>query len=237
MEVNYTKYSYQELLEVKGVIDKQKYPERYQRLLNEIELRIKNGETSTIENSEMDDDDASVLWDSLVVYNFNNRYYRIAFGLFYALVSVALLTQILPAFFHTKLANLPAYETTVDNIECKQYTFKQDGKNYTEYDLKVVSYGFTFYVIDMKASTCKNTANRINKGEKVTIWYDGDLIYQLARQNDVVLPYQYLKRYVWHAKVNNSFSFIIGFILFVSTFFRSFVNCITPQTYVPNKDD
>ena len=236
MEVNYSRYSYDELLEVKEVIDKDKFPQRYQRLLEEIELRIKNNDVSPQESIK-EDDDKSKLWEKLTVYNFEKRLHRYTFILFFSTCVTYFLTYIVPAVFHTKLANLPAYKTEIHNIECKRHTYRYRGRDHVYYNLELTSYGFTFYVPDMKRSHCKKAEKEFRTGELVTIWYENDLIYQLANESRVVLPYHYLKRYVWHENINYSFNYMIGLIIFVSIFFKSFVNCISPNSYIPNQKE
>lgn len=236
MEVNYSRYSYDELLEVKYAIDKNKFPQRYQRLLEEIELRIKNDDISTQENIE-EADDKPELWEKLTVYNFENRLYRYTFLLFFIACVTYFLTYIAPAVFHTKLANLPAYKTEIHHIECKRYTYRRKGHDHVYYNLELTSYGFTFYVPEMKRAHCNKASKEFKTGDISTIWYENDLIYQLANETRVVLPYRYLKRYVWHENINYSFNYMIGLVIFVSIFFKSFINCLSPNSYIANQKE
>jgi len=231
MDINYSTYTYDELLDVEQHIDKNAFPERYQQLLKEIELRKTRGETSSLKSLEEIDEDNSKLWNSIFVYNFDQFAYRALFGSIFVAIIAGLLIQILPSVFHTRLSNLPEYKTEIQFIQCQRETYQYKGKTRSYYNLKVRAYGFSFYVIDMKKASCQRAEQQLKNEEVLTIWYEGDLIYQLADQKGVVLPYRYLKRYVWHEKINNVFNFIVLLILFITTFYKSFINCIRPYTF------
>lgn len=233
MKINYATYSYQELLDVKHNIDKQAYPERYQTLLNELALRQQQANTQQQDTrSQETEEDTATAWDWLVIYNFQSPAVRATFGTLFIAGLVYLLTQILPSVFHTKLSNLPAYKTEIHNIQCKKHTYRYKGKERAYYNLELTSYGFTFYVADMKHKHCWRSAHQLKAGDVVTIWYENDLIYQLATEQEIYLPYRYLKRYVWHENINNVFNYLIALLFYVGVFYKSFINCLKPYTYV-----
>lgn len=229
MDINYSNYSLEELFEAKESIDKSKYQSRYQAILAEIELRKKQGEQVPVVDDELEE---KQFWQKLFVYNFSDKKYRVTFALGFTIVCLHLLSNILPALFHTKLSNLPPYETTIDLVLCKSIPYTYKGKDRTSYDFKLKSYGFSFYVVDMKKGPCQNAASQLKKGDTVTIWYENDLIYQLAHGDNMILPYDSTKRYVWHEKLNMVFVYIFILFLFVNLFFKSFINCFSPNTFI-----
>lgn len=236
MKINYSNYSYEELLDVKHNIDKEAYPERYQTLLNELALRLQQPNTQqqaqpSKTTAQETEEDTATAWDWLVIYNFKTPLARVTFGLLFIAGLIYFLINILPSVFHTRLANLPAYTTEIHNLECKRRTYRYKGKDRAYYNLELTSYGFTFYVANMKLKHCRQSAHELKAGDVVTIWYENDLIYQLATEQEVYLPYRYLKRYVWLENINNIFNYLIALLFYVGMFYKSFINCLKPYTY------
>ena len=134
MPIDYSKYSSEDLLDVKENIDAEKYPERYQRLCAELELRRKNGELEELEDDEDIEDEFVIEFSSE-----GKGTGRKLFICVFLLANLAVLALIIPKYSVTDIADVHKYNTTIDFIEChkEEVIDEETDKVTTYFDLNI----------------------------------------------------------------------------------------------------
>ncbi|WDD99633.1 hypothetical protein [Thalassomonas actiniarum] len=234
--IDYSKYSSQDLLDVKENIDAEKYPERYQRLCAELELRHKNGELDQLEDEDEDEDDED---DFFIEFSSEGKGAgRILFICAFVLANLAVLAFIIPKYIVTDIADMHKYNATIDFIEChKEEILNEETERVTTYfDLIIGVDQDAFSALSISAKRCKTIANNLSVGTEVSIWHEEGLIHQLASNNRTLLPYQYMKPKVRKLKADSVDIYWVGLLLLWVLSFKSLVNAVIPGTFTADKE-
>ncbi|WP_026301386.1 hypothetical protein [Colwellia piezophila] len=238
MSTNYSNCTLDELFDVNENIDKDKYPERYKQLCDEIQRRKDSGEferkVQEIEEQENDDDENEFIIEFSSEGKGTNRK---LFILGVILINVVVLALVLPKYIVSDLANIHEYSTEIDFIECHKEEVIDDetDKVYTYFDLNIGSYQDTFSAIGIGEGKCKNLARDLKIGTNVSIWHEGGLIHQLKSENSVLLPYIYMKPKIRELRTDDVNFYWFGLVALWFMLFKSVANAVVPGTFTSNK--
>jgi len=220
-------------------IDKEKYPERYQQLCDEIQRRKDRGgfepKLKEIEAREDVDD-----WPNELIIEFSSQGREINRKLFilgFILINVVLLAFALPKYIVSDLSSVHEYSTVIDFVECHKDEVVDDetDKVSAYFDLNIGSYQDIFSAVDIGTQKCKNLARDLNVGTTVSIWHDGGLIYQLKSDNGILLPYIYMKPKIRDLQTNDAMLYWFGVVALWFLLFKSVANAVVPGTFAHNK--
>ncbi|WDE04846.1 hypothetical protein SG34_026625 [Thalassomonas viridans] len=172
MQIDYSKYSLYDLLDVKENIDAQRHPERYQRLCAEIELRRKNGEFEEIELEEDEDDDEE---DEFFI-EFSSEGSGTGRKLFifgFLLVNLAVLALIIPKYMVSDIKDIHKYTATIDTIEChkEEIVDEETDRVSTYFDLHIGIEPDIFSAVNISQGRCKKIARNLAAGSEASIWH------------------------------------------------------------------
>lgn len=215
MSYDYRQCSLEELLDTYENVDRENYPEAYKRICEEIAYRKQKGEL-TDRDLELREASEDFLYRNhrFNVFEELDSYYhfseydesgssttsiqlpkQITRGLIavFVIVNIALLALILPNYWVPALEDVHKYSAMLDSVRCKKERIFEDDDSYMYYHLLLESQQHQFSAFDIHPSKCQAIARRLSPEEKVDIWHEDGLIYQLEFQNIKLLPYDYLK--------------------------------------------
>jgi hypothetical protein len=240
VSINYSNYTLDELFDVNANIDKDKYPERYKQLCEEIQRRKESGEferkVKEIEEQEEDEDDDEN--EFIIEFSSDGKgTNRKLFILGFVLINVVVLAFVLPKYIVSDLANIHEYSTEVDFIECHKEEVIDDetDKVYTYFDLNVGSYQDSFSAVGIGEGKCKNLARSIKVGANVSIWHEDGLIHQLKSKDKMLLPYFYMEPKVRELRTDDASLYWFGLLALWVMLFKSVTNAVVPGTFTSNK--
>jgi hypothetical protein len=239
VSINYSNYTLDELFDVNENIDREKYPERYKQLCEEIQRRKETGEfeqkIQEFEEQEDDDDDEN---EFIIEFSAEeNGKSRKLFFIGFILINVVVLAFVLPKYIVSDLANIHEYSTEIDFIECHKEEVIDDetDKVYTYFDLNIGSYQDTFSAVGIGEGKCKNVARSLKVGTNVSIWHENGLIHQLKTQDKMLLPYVYMESKVRELRTDDANFYWFGLVFIWAILFKSVVNAVVPGTFTSNK--
>lgn len=238
VSINYSNYTLDELFDVNENIDREKYPERYKQLFEEIQRRKETGEfeqkIQEIKEQEDDDDENEFIIEFSAE---GNGISRKLFIIGFILINVVVLAFVLPKYIVSDLVNIHEYSTEIDFIECHKEEIIDDetDKLYTYFDLNIGSYQDTFSAIGIGEGKCKNVAKSLKVGTNVSIWHENGLIHQLKTKDKVLLPYVYMESKVRELRTNDAKFYWFGLLFIWVVFFKSVANAVVPGTFTSNK--
>ncbi len=255
MTIDYSKYSLEELLDVKENINAAKYPQRYQDLLAEIDNRANSPEEQLLEQkqvqseNELEDAYNSNYGYRLEYFEFEARgdeYKRALFLLAFLLINIVFLCWAVPQYHVAPLSEVHEFRTLVDEVKCKTETVYDEELDKTTryYDLYLQSYPETFAALGISRALCQKIAKTISvsingaeaqEQTEISLWHEQGLVYQIAHKNRIVLPYTYMKSKIYNLQTTN---FKMNWFLLIGIWiicFPSFINAIFPGTFVKNK--
>jgi len=237
--INYSNYTLDELFDVNESINKDKYPERYKQLCEEIQQRKQSGEfkrkVQEIDRREYEDDDENefIIEFSSEGKGTNRKLFIIGF----TLINLFVLAFVLPKYIVSDLTNIHEYSTEIGSIKCHKEEVIDDetDKVYTYFDLNIDSYQNTYSAIGIGEGKCKNIARDLNVGTNVSIWHEDGLIHQLKSENNMLLPYVYMKPKVRELRTDDAFFYWFGLVALWFMFFKSLVNAVAPGSFTSNR--
>jgi hypothetical protein len=239
LSINYSNYTLDELFDVNQNIDKDKFPERYKQLSEEIQRRKENGEfekkAQEIEDQEDDDDDEN---EFIIEFSAEgNGKKRKLFILGFILINLAVLAFVLPKYIVTDLTNIHEYSTKIDFVECHKEEVIDDetDKVYSYFDLNIGSYQDTFSAVGIGEGKCKNLARSLKVGSNVSIWHEDGLIHQIKSKNNILLPYVYMEPKVRELKTEGVKLYWFGLLALWVMLFKSVANAFFPGTFTSSK--
>lgn len=236
MLINYSNYTLDELFDVNESIDRDKYPDRYKQLCEEIQRRKKSGEFETrsqkIEDLE-DDENEFIIEFSSEGKGTNRKLFISAF----VLINIVVLAFVLPKYIVSDISNVHQYSTEIDFIECHKEEVIDDetDKVYTYFDLNISSYQDTFSAVGINESKCKKLARDLKVGSNISIWHEEGLIHQLKSRGSMLLSYSYMKPKVRDIRTNDVNWYWFGLLALWVMLFKSLVNAVVPGTFTSNK--
>lgn len=238
MQIDYSKYHLEDLLDVKENIDAQMYPERYQHLCEEIELRRKKGEFDELELDEDDDDDEE---DDFFI-EFSSQGSGTGRKLFicaFLLVNLAILAFIIPKYMVSEIKDIHKYTTTIDSVEChkEELIDEETDRVSTFFDLHIGVQQDSFSAMGISQSRCNKIARDLAAGSEVSIWHEDGLIHQLASGNKNLLSYAYMKPKVRKLRAEKVEIFWLSLLALWILPFKSLANAVAPGTFVSDKED
>ena len=235
MKTDYNTYTDDELMDALSTINKERYPEQFERLRAEINQRNINNRATPKQGHYHENDtgiDDSLLNDiSLEQVKSLHWSQKMTLGIQLALIS-------LMTFLIINIFNWPGLEATsrykahVDHAQCEKLSvFDEANKEYiTVYDLHLDVLSDTFTALNLPGSTCVSIAKSITELNSISIRHLDGMIYQLDTDDKSLVSFQQLKAGLanYH-KRNLSFHIIIVSLL-VGMFFRSFyLMCMKPD--------
>lgn len=237
MLIDYTKYTVDELLDVNENINKDKYPERYKQLCDEIQRRKDIGEFEKREQKieELQDDDGDEI---IIEFSPNgSATSRTIFIVVFFIINILVLAFVLPKYIVTDISDVHEYSTIIDFIEChkEKITYSKSDKVDTYFDLKIGSFQDSFIAAGISESKCKILARDFNVGSKVSIWHEAGLIFQLKSDNEMLLSYQYMKPKIQAVQTSDLGFYWFGLLALWLMFFKSLVNAFFPGTFTSDK--
>ena len=236
MSINYSNYTLDELFDVNQNIDKDKYPERYKQLCEEIQRRKESGEferkIQEIEDQE-DDKNEFIIEFSSEGKGTNRKLFIIGF----VLINLVVLAFVLPKYIVSDLANIHEFSTEVDFIECHKEEVIDDetDKVYIFFDLNITSYQDIFSAVGIGEGKCKNLAKSIKVGSNISIWHEYGLIHQIKSKDKMLLPYVYMESKVRELRTDNASLYWFGLLALWVMLFKSVTNAVVPGTFTSNK--
>jgi len=237
--INYSDYTLDELFDVHENIDRDKYPQRYTKLCEEIQRRKETGEfqQSNPEAVEPDDDDEDENEFIIEFSSDGNKTIRKVFVLGFILINIVVLAFILPQYIVTDLVNIHEYSTEIDFIECAKEEVINDDTDeiHTFFDLNIGAYQDSFSAIGIGEAKCKTLASYLKIGTNVSIWHEDGLIHQLKSKDKILLPYIYMKDRVRDLRTDKAIFYWFGLAFFWAILFKSLVNAVVPGTFISNK--
>ncbi|SFC92135.1 hypothetical protein [Pseudoalteromonas denitrificans] len=235
MNLDYTKYSISELLDVEQNIDKKTYPERYQLLCEEIAYRKSNGEYQQfLKQCATDENESSNDKEFILSFSSGNKMWaRKAFIVFFVVVNLGVFLNFISRHTVTSFDDLEVYTTTINQVECLVETVEDTETDieYFYYDLKVG----VFSALNIDGNKCQKLAKTLALGNEVTLWQSEGVIFQLMTDETMHLSYAYLKQQVIKLKTENDFSIFLGLALFWFFLYKSLANAIKPGTFKTKK--
>jgi len=236
MTINYSNYTVDELLEVDERIDKDKHPQLYKKLCDEIQRRKENGEFEE-KKQELDDENIHSSFNLEYIIEFSKEgsgKTRKIFILMFTLINIISLSFLIPKYIVPDLSSTHKYLTKIDSIECdtREIVNSETDDVYEYSDLNLTSYQDNFYAIGISRKKCKVLSNNLTVGSDVFIWHDNGLIYQLKFNNETLLSYNYMKPRILQLKTDDVLLYSMYLIAFWGLFFKSLVNAISPGTFV-----
>ncbi|MCC2606405.1 hypothetical protein [Planctobacterium marinum] len=227
-EPHYARYSLAELLEVKENIDRDKFPNRAEKVDAEIQKRLDAGEKP--EQFETQDDEVDEESSEAFILDFQGAE-RQTFRKFF-LGSVVLLHLLLAGFISHKLHipeidSLPQYLINVETTRCQ----KMGSREYPYYDFVVHSWGHQFYAVDIKGQLCMRLQRDIPKDADLKIWHDNGVIFHMTLNDKVLLSQQYLRSNYRGNRLEQLKAWWMLPLLFWVLMFKSVVNAIRPGTF------
>ena len=237
MLIDYTKYTVDELLDVNENINKDKYPERYKQLCDEIQRRKDSGEFEKREQKieELQDD----VEDEIII-EFSpdgSATSRTIFVVGFFLINILFLAFVLSKYLVTDISYVHEYSTIIDFIEChkEEITYSKSDKVDTYFDLKIGSFQDSFIAAGISESKCKILARDLTVGSKISIWHEAGLVFQLKSDNAMLLSYQYMKPKVQAVQTSSLGFYWFGLLALWLMFFKSLVNAFFPGTFTSDK--
>ncbi len=230
MEPDYSQYNLKELYEVDKAIDKERFPERADRLRREINKRHARGE-KVDSNLEFEEELEQGKFELIIQFtSAKSKKYRYGFIAFMLVASLALALTAYAKYQIPHYQDLPRYLINVEKVECKSQRY---GK-YKYYELVIRSWGHNFYAIDINKRRCQSLAKNIAIESDVDIWHDGGVIFHMEQNAEKLLPYGYLAK-ILRGNKNDGAEIYLVMMLFLWMFlFKSFINALFPGTF--NRD-
>ena len=228
---HYASYSLEELLEVQNNIDRDKYPNRAEKVDAEILKRKQAGETvspqfrSYVEDHPEDSDS-----DLELLLDFQHPQQQMMRGLF--LTAVIIVNLVILGTFYQKLhvphyQSFPEYLIKVEKAHC--HINRYDGNKY--YDFIIQSYGYQFYAIDLKPHLCKTLPKRIAALSDVKIWHDSGVIFHMTQGDKVLLSHDYLAHNYSSNRMSHLMPWFFLYGIAWIIMFKSVANAISPGTF------
>lgn len=226
-EPHYARYSLAELLEVKENIDKDRFPNRAEKVDAEIQKRLDAGEKLQQFETQDDEEDSSEAF----ILDFQGEEKK-PFRIFF-LSTVVLLHILAGGFIYNKLsiptlASLPQYLINVEKTQCQ----KMGSREYPYYDFVVHSWGHQFYAVDIKGHLCMRLQRDIPKDADLKIWHDNGVIFQMMLNDKMLLSQQYLRSNYRSNRMEQLRVWWMLPIFFWLLMFKSIVNAIKPGTFI-----
>lgn len=242
MEIDYSKYTRAELIDVYRNIDKEQYPERYQMLCDEIKRR-EHAEQSPVKGNERaleesDDYEEDKDFEFVLTFSTQDAKNRFRFLGVFVLINIMFLAFIIPKYIVKDIAQIHQYSTQVTSIECKKIELidEETDKVSIVFDLNIYATGNVYSAVGIDKTKCQQLAKTLRPEENVSIWHEEGLMYQLSTPKGMLLSYQYLKPKI-KALQSEDVSFIwIGLFAVWAFLFKSLVNAISPGTFGKNDD-
>jgi len=235
--IDYTKYTLDELLDVNENINKDKYPERYKQLCDEIQRRKDIGEfivkEKMIEDLQDNDEDEIIIEFSPS----GAGIFRIIFLVGFFLINILVLAILLSKYTVTDISKVHEYSTIIDSVECQreEVTYSKSDRVDTYFHLNIMSYQDLFTADRISESKCRMLARELNVGTKVSIWHEDGLIFQLRSDTETLLSYQYMRPNIQTVQTSNSSYYWFGLFIFWIIFFKSLINACCPGTFTKEK--
>lgn len=235
--IDYTKYTVDELLDVNENINKDKYPERYKQLCDEIQRRKDRGEfikkEHTFEDLRDNEED-----DIIIEFSSNGSVIvRTIFLVGFFIVNVLVLALLLFKYTVTDISKVHKYSTIIDSVECRreEVTYSKSDRVDTYFHLNIVSFPDLFTAYRISEIKCRMLARELNIGTRVSIWHEDGLIFQLKSDTEILLSYQYMRPNIQAVQTSDSSYYLFGLFIFWIMFFKSLVNAFFPGTFTKDK--
>jgi hypothetical protein len=236
VSINYSNYTLDELFDVNENIDKDKYPDRYKQLCEEIQRRKESGEFERkVQETEDEDDNEN---EFIIEFSSEGKgTNRKLFILGFILINVVVLALVLPKYIISDLANIHEYSTEVDFIECHKEEVIDDetDKVYKYFDLNIGSGQDTFSAVGIGEGKCKNLARSLKVGTNISVWHEDGLIHQIKSKDKMLLPYVYMESKVRELRTDDANLYWFGLLALWVMLFKSVTNAVVPGTFTSNK--
>jgi hypothetical protein len=235
VSINYSNYTLDELFDVNENIDKDKYPDRYKQLCEEIQRRKESGEFERkVQETEDEDDNEN---EFIIEFSSEGKgTNRKLFILGFILINVVVLALVLPKYIISDLANIHEYSTEVDFIECHKEEVIDDetDKVYKYFDLNIGSGQDTFSAVGIGEGKCKNLARSLKVGTNISVWHEDGLIHQIKSKDKMLLPYVYMESKVRELRTDDANLYWFGLLALWVVLFKSVANAVVPGTFTSN---
>lgn len=233
MEIDYKKYSYDELLEAYDYIDKDVYPNRYRVLVEEIKRRKNSGD----HHQEIDDEEESSqveFSDILIEFSADKgnhaRWYFVAFFILLHAVWLAIVT---PNYLVSDINDLHQYTTEVEQAQCKRSeVYNEDtDTSYEVFDVYIDVYQQQFFAPEIDKRRCQRIANTLKPGAVVSIWQEDGLIHQLDANGKHLLSNKYMEPKIRAYRSGDLMMHLVLLFFLWALLGRSLINAVFPQTF------
>ena len=237
MLIDYSKYSLEELLDVKENIDSEKYAQRYKNLIEEIELRRNTPEEKQLKQKRVEFENEQNHYRRIDFLEFGakgDEKIRLFFIIAFISINLVFLWWAIPKYNVTPLAKIHEFRTVIDSAVCKTETVHNNETNTVTryYDFYIESYPDTFTAIGISKSQCQKLARTLTDKSEVSVWHIQGIVYQIASNEGVVLPYTYMKKIIYKQQTK---SFQMNWFLLIGVWvlcFQSLANAFFPGTFV-----
>lgn len=232
-EPHYSTYSLVELLQVQQSINRSKYPNRAAKVDEEIERRKQNGETvkEQIDIWEEEDDDEEFegfIWDFQEPEKQTLRWLFLSTVIFLHVLVIGYLWREASIPEYTEL---PVYLINVEAPQCKA----RGPRDNRYYELVIKSWGYNFYAVDIRKSLCQKLVKTIPKDADVKIWHLDGIIFHMTLDDKVMISHHYMRSRYRSNRLSHQHHWIPITIVFWVLFIKSFVNAISPGTFIKDE--
>jgi hypothetical protein len=235
--INYSNYTLDELLDVDENIDRDKYPDRYKQLSEELLRRKQNGEfeqkaLQTEKLAKESREDEFIIEFAPEAKGTNRQLFICIF----ILINVAVLAFVLPKYWVSDLSDIHQYTTNISSIVCykEEVTNSKTQKVTTYFDLNIGSFQDSFSAVGLNGSKCRTLARDLAPGTAVSIWHQDGLIHQMKSKEIMLLSYDYMKPRVRDIRTENVIFYWFGLLALWMLLFKSLVNAFRPGTFTAN---
>lgn len=229
MSIDYSRYSLEDLLDVKENIDAGSYPERYNQLLVEIEKRKKaRGPKFEVQKRhfwDREEDD----FEFIIEFKRDEKVLRFGFIALIIAINVWIVSAHWPEYQPKVFDSLQANTVKLRYAECNTHSYRVDGQRYRQHDLFVSDDTGYFVAYDLSRSVCERIA-KTPTGEYFTVWHDEGIIYQLSENGTNRISYRTTKdklnRYNY-----DFFDYAVYLVILWLVVFKSFLNAVFPGSF------
>lgn len=234
-QIDYRRYTDDELLDVERHINQVAFPERYKQLQDEIKRRQALGIFNVPPELPPKELNNTYWRNNEIIFEFTSisKSWRITFVATYLLVNIAVLAWIIPNYYVSPFHSLHLYTTTIDDVDCRKDSVENEktGEISDYYDIVISAYPNTFIAPNIHYSKCQHIASTLTTQADVSIWQQDGLIHQLKINQQMLLSYDYMKSKIREFRTRGlTVYFFILFALGVLSF-KSLYNAFYPGTF------
>lgn len=237
MKIDYSTYSFKDLVDVKNRIDADRFPENYNDLMTELDCRRRSGNLNGAYNEKIhvdeEDDDKD---NDIFLFDFSgfgHKKRRITFLIAFFILNVVMLAIILPKHSVKSLDNVNQYNTSISSLKCirEEVENEETGAVRVYYDLEVTSHNDKFIAFDVGKGMCNLLPRDYQTGADITLWHHDGIVYQLKAKSRMLLSYKYLKPRIRAVQTQGIYWYWLGLLMCWIVLFKSLVNAISPGTF------